>query len=126
VHLGLWGAYRQKGMMEEALSEARKFFELLGDGEVVQALANGHGYTGVMGLAAEKLAARSESTHIPSVRIARMYAHAEQEDRALRWLYEAYDRREFPLVHLSVGWDWHSIRSNPRFQSLLRRMNLPQ
>ncbi len=78
-----------------------------------------------MGLGGEKLAARSRSTHVPAVRIARMYAHAEQKDRALEWLEKAYERREFPLVHLSVGWDWDSLRSDPRFQGLLRRMNLP-
>jgi Tfp pilus assembly protein PilF len=44
--------------------------------------------------------------------------------RALEWLEKAYERRETPLVHLSVGWDWDPLRDDPRFQELLLRMNL--
>jgi chromosome segregation and condensation protein ScpB len=59
------------------------------------------------------------------VRIARLYAHAGEADRALEWLKKAYEDRESSLVHLNVGWDWHSLHDGPRFQNLLRRMNFP-
>ena len=45
-------------------------------------------------------------------------------ERALEWLEKAYEGRETPLVHLSVGWDWDILRDDPRFQDLLLRMNL--
>lgn len=127
--LGLWGALCQKGIYVEALGEAKKFFAVLGSSEVAEALARGYaeaGYARAMRLAAEKLAERSNLAHVPAIRIARLCAHAGEKDRALEWLEKAYEQRESALVHLSVGWDWNSLRDDPRFQDLMRRMNLPQ
>jgi serine/threonine protein kinase/tetratricopeptide (TPR) repeat protein len=129
AHLGLWGVFHRKGWYEESLAEAKKFFGVLNDGEVLEALDRGcleAGYHGAMKLAAEKLAARSERAYVPAVRIARLYAHAGERDLALHWLEEAYEHHESPLLHLGVGWDWDCLRDEARFQNLLRRMNLPQ
>jgi hypothetical protein len=79
-----------------------------------------------MRLAAETLLERSKRSHVPGVRIARLFAHAGEKDRALDWLEKAYEEREGPLIHLNVGWDWHHLRDDPRFQDLLRRMNFPE
>jgi len=128
AHLGFWGALYKKGLYEEAQAEARKFFAVLGDSEVVEALnhAGGEaGYRRAMRRAGDVLAARSERTHVPAVRIARVYAHAGENEKALRWLERAYGQRETPLAHIGVGWDWDNLRGDPRFQDLLRRMNLP-
>jgi serine/threonine protein kinase/Tfp pilus assembly protein PilF len=128
AHLGLWGAFYQKQMEEEALTEAKKFFALLNDSEVAETLERDFrqaGYRGAMRLAAEKLAARSTLAYVPALRVARLYAHAAEKDRALEWLENAFQQREVPLVHLSVAWDWRDLRSDPRFQDLLRRMNFP-
>lgn len=128
AHLGLWGAFYQKRRYDDALSEARKFFDLLGDTQLAETLGRGYveaGYAGAMRLAAEELAARSERTHVPAVRIARLHAQAGEDDRALDWLEKAYEEREPPLVHLRVAWDWDKLRDHPRFQDLLRRLNFP-
>ena len=129
VHMGLWGAFYKKGMHEEALAEARKFYSVLHDREVEDALTRGYsegGYARAMHLGAEVLAARSARTHVPAVRIARLYAHAGDKDEVLRWLQKACDDRETPLTHLAVAWDWDFLRSDARFQDLLRRVGLPQ
>lgn len=128
AHLGLWGAFYQKRMYDDALREAAKFFDLLGDDQLAKTLERSYveaGYTGAMRLAAEKLGERSHKTHVPALRIARLYAHAGDHDRALEWLEKAYEDHEPPLVHLRVAWDWDSLRDHPRFQDLLRRMNFP-
>ncbi|SPF33758.1 putative Serine/threonine protein kinase [Candidatus Sulfotelmatobacter kueseliae] len=129
AHMGLWGAYYKTGMNEEAMVEARKFFSVLHDREVEQALTRGYsesGYARAMHLGAEVLAARSKRTYVPAVRIARLYAHAGDKEQVLHWLQRACDEREIPLSHLGVAWDWDSVRSDPRFQDLLRRVGLPQ
>ena len=89
AHLGLWGAFYKKGMENKAVQEAEQFFGALGDQEVVRALQEGYreaGYRRAMKRAADTLAARSERTHVPSVRIARLYAHAGRDERTLFWL----------------------------------------
>jgi eukaryotic-like serine/threonine-protein kinase len=128
VHMGLWCAYHKKEMDGEALQEAKRFFSALHDSEAVDVLEKGYsagGYRMAVKCAADVLAARSSSTHVSSVRIARLYAHAGENGQALDWLEKAYRGRESPLVHLAVARDWDDLRANPRFQDLLLRLNLP-
>ena len=129
AHLGLWGAYYKKGMYGEALEEARKFFAVLGDHEVESALSRGYttrDYARAMHLGAGVLAARSRHSYVPAIRIARLYAHAGDKDQVIKWLERAYDRRESPLIHLGVAWDWDAMRGDQRFTELLRRARLPR
>lgn len=129
AHLGLWDAFYKKGLDQEAVQEAERFFLALGDQEVTRALQQGYreaGYRRAMKRAADTLAARAARTHVPAVRVARLYAHAGENQRALYWLEKAYAARESPLIHLGVARDWDSLRSDPGFQALLRRLHLPQ
>jgi serine/threonine-protein kinase len=128
VHLGLWGAYFKKGADAEALAEAKRFFAALGDREVADALDAGWahgGYRGAMKRAGDTLVARFQRTYYPAIRVARVLAHAGDNERALEFLEKAYERHETPLYHIGVGWDWDELRPDPRFQALLRRMSLP-
>ena len=129
AHLGLWGAFYKKGMEKEAVQEAEQFFAVLGDQEVVGAIQAGYreaGYHRAMKHAADTLAARSERVHVPGVRIARLYAHAGDNERTLFWLEKAYAASESPLIHLGVARDWDGLRSDLRFQDLMHRMGLSQ
>lgn len=128
AHLGLWGALYKKGMYADALREAGRFFDVLGDHEIAEVLTRGrlkHGYAGTMQRAAETLAARADHQHVPALRVARLYAHAGSTESALEWLERAHTQHEAPLVHLRVSWDWDDLREHPRFQALLRSINLP-
>jgi eukaryotic-like serine/threonine-protein kinase len=127
AHLRLWGAYYGKGLHEEAVEAAKTFFEALGDKEVVQALQSGYsaaGYSGAMRVAADTLTERSRSAYVQPTQIARLYAHAGDKDHALDWLEKAYEERLIAMVHLGVDLDWSSLRGEPRFQDLMRRVNL--
>ncbi len=95
--------------------------------EVTEALTHGateSDYRKAMSVAAERFAARAKKTYVGAVRVARLYAHAGRKAEALEWLDRAFDEREPALVHLAVAWDWHMLRAEPRFQDLLRKMNL--
>jgi len=124
---GLWSAYRHKNLYEEAFAEAKKAFSLLKNQRVVEAMERGwaeSGYRGAMRLAAEELVAQSKQRYVRPIEIARLYADAEDKDQTLHWLQIAYEEREARLVHLrDPGWD--SLRSDPRFQDLLKRMKFP-
>lgn len=129
AHEGLWVAFHQKRMYKEALAEAKKYFTMQGKSEVEEALACGYaeaGYPGAMRLAAEKLGEHSNLAYVPAIRIALLYAHAGEKDRALEWLEKAYEEREPFMVYLGVDLQWDSLRDDPRFQDLLRRMNFPE
>jgi hypothetical protein len=74
---------------------------------------------------AEVMVARSRERHVPALRIARMFAHAGDNDSALQWLERAYENRESTLARLGVFWDWLDLHGEPRFQNLMRRLKLP-
>ncbi len=128
-HLGLWGAYYRKSMYGQAIASARDYFASAGDGEFIDALGAGGdagAYRAAMKRTGEAMAVRSRQRHVPAIRIARMFAHAQDTDSALQWLERAFENHESPMARLAVFWDWHGLRSDPRFQDLLRRLNLPQ
>lgn len=49
-----------------------------------------------------------------------------RKSRRIAWLQKAVDANETPVTHLGVAWDWEDLRSDARFQALLRRLNLAQ
>jgi TolB-like protein/tetratricopeptide (TPR) repeat protein len=55
-----------------------------------------------------------------------LYAASGEDDKALDLLEQLYARRDNDLVQLKVDPRMDNLRSNPRFQALLRRMNFPE
>jgi serine/threonine-protein kinase len=49
-----------------------------------------------------------------------------ENEQGLSWLEEAYKHRDPYLVHLKKDAAFDSLRSDPHFQDLLRRMGFPQ
>ena len=78
-----------------------------------------------MSLAAETLAARSRVAYVSPLDIAEYYAYSGNEGQTLDWLEKALDVREpnMPYIHLIPS--FANMRNVPRFQDLLRQMNLP-
>jgi len=74
---------------------------------------------------ADKLAARAKLNYVPAMDIAYLYGHAGEKERALEWLERCFEERELDMVSLGVNSIWDSLRNNPRFQDLLRRIGLP-
>ena len=129
-YLGLWGAYYRKGMYGQALLAAKNYFLTSGSSEFgesmsVDTAAGKMAYRAAMLRTGQLMAQRAAQRHVPAIRIARMFAHAGDNDRAMYWLERAYQARESPLMRLAVFWDWDDLRADPRFQDLLRRMKLP-
>ena len=127
AHEHLWRAYAQKGRFEEALAEARTAFSAQGDAEVVNALERGQrqaGYAGAMREAAETLAARAGKRYVMSFRVALMYAHAGEKAAAIDWLERAHAQHGAMLEYIRISPEFRELRPDPRFQDLLRRMNL--
>ncbi len=58
--------------------------------------------------------------------IAEVYAALGDKDQAFEWLEKAYRDRNFTFEFLKYEPYWDSLRSDPRFKDLLRRIGLPQ
>jgi adenylate cyclase len=124
----LWWASHEKGMYEEALAAAKAYSAALGHPQAVEALERGYaqgGYPEAMRLAAETLAASSEAIAL-TTDTAILYIFAGINDRALEWLERCFEARDPNLPYISIEPAFDPLRDHPRFQDLLRRMNLPQ
>ena len=63
--------------------------------------------------------------YVPVYRIAAVYVVLGDKEQAFEWLDKAYQDDSAWLVWLKVDPVMDPLRSDPRFQKLLRRMNFP-
>jgi len=126
AHLFLADAYEQKGMYEEAATAFEKVITLSGGSvEMAAGLRNGYKASGERGYFQEKLKlleGRWRREKEGAYRIAEVHASLGEQDRALEWLEKVYERRDMSLVNLRVTPKFDVLRSDPRFQDLLRRV----
>lgn len=71
------------------------------------------------------LRARRARTFIPAVPFAYIHLGLGETEEALKWLEVAYEERDVSLIWLKVLPAYDSVRSSPRFQAILDRMNFP-
>jgi hypothetical protein len=72
----------------------------------------------------EELTQRSRNQYVPAFSIALVYIGLGERDRAFEWLDKAYVERSTYLVFAKTEPLLESVRSDPRFDSLLYRMRL--
>jgi TolB-like protein len=127
AYTALLQAYVGKGMLDEAFAIQRRRFG--SDPALAGALDRGYaeaGYPGAERRLADVLAGRFGKPGGPGAcHMAILYIHAGDRARALEWLERAYDVRDPNMPYLR-GPEWDPVRSDPRFQGILRRMGLPQ
>lgn len=130
AHERLGLAYEQKGMYEEATAAFRKAMALLGDNtEVVAALGHALGVAGRRDDAQKvlvELQRLSTRKYVSSYDVAVVYLGLGDKGQALTWLEKACQERAGGLLYAKVDPRLDPLRSDPRFQDLLRRMNFPQ
>jgi len=119
---------RHQGDFELALEQAKAHYTGRGDEEVVAALEQGNGeagYEGAMRAAAKVLEARSTTEYVKAILLVRLYDHAGDIENALRWVVKSFENHEPNTPCFAVmPWSEH-LRSDPRFQEVIRSMNLP-
>ena len=131
AHVFLPAAYEQKGMNSEAIAEFNRAIPLKGGGEWSLTKGGlGHIYS-ILGKKSEALALLDElkqlstQEYVAPTSVALIYAGLGDKDQAFAWLEKAYEERSFQMQWLSVEPRWDSLRSDPRFANLQRRMGLP-
>jgi TolB-like protein/Tfp pilus assembly protein PilF len=127
AHWLLSGILFRKAKYEESLAEMKAYYA--GDREMEEALTQGYaqsGYRGVMRRAADTLAARARKTYVGPIDVAALYVGAGESAQALAWLEKSLEVHDGNTLFVNVLAPFESLRNTPRFQDLLRRMNLPQ
>jgi TolB-like protein/DNA-binding winged helix-turn-helix (wHTH) protein/Tfp pilus assembly protein PilF len=123
-------AYEQKGMVPQAIAELQK------------AVANSHDSPPMLGslghafaLAGNKAEAdkilaqmleQSKKRYVSPFYVSVVYAGLHENEKAMDWLEKAYEDRSNAIIFLKVDPDFDGLRSNPRFQALLRRLALQE
>ena len=74
----------------------------------------------------DELKQLSAQEHVPATSMALIYAGLGEKDQAFAWLEKGYQERLSQMQSLSAEPRWDSLRSDPRFADLIRRMGLPQ
>jgi tetratricopeptide (TPR) repeat protein len=116
------------GMDEEQLANQRARIAL--DPERVTAFERGlkeGGYEGAQRAIADLLASRHGKPGrwvFPAIGIGLRYFDAGDYEKAMDWYEKAYDKHDPSLPYIALPFH-DPMRSNPRFQDLLRRIGLP-
>jgi len=122
--------YEQKGMFEKAIALHEKAVRLSAGAPVfVATLGHANALAGERGEAL-KILDRLQDPAAPMppspLHIALVHIGLGNIDSAFHWLEEAYRERALQLIYLKVGPRFDGLRSDPRFDDLLRRLNLAE
>ena len=128
THLILGKVYIQRRKYPEAVAAFVKARDLShGNSEAIASI----GYAAA--LAGDKAKARavldelkglSVQHYIPPFNVAMVYTGLGDQNEALSWLEKACEERDVRVTILKVDPRWDSLRSNPRFIAILKRIGL--
>lgn len=121
--------YLAKGMYQEALAAFQKAAKVAGNSSETRAnLGYCYAVVGQPDSAIrilEVLEQQSEEQYVSPYFIALVYAGLGRKGKAFEWLEEAFRERS-PLLPVIVGALWDPLRDDPRYEGLLRKLNLPE
>jgi len=120
--------YLLKSMFEEAVSAFKTALKLSGNGMTIieSSLARAYaswGKTGEARRILENLIRQSKEKYVSPFRIAVIFASLGEREDAFSWLEKAFEERSNNLVYLKVDPALDNLRSDPRFEEFLSRLN---
>jgi len=117
----------QKNRLEEAIAELQKAVELSGGGVVLGSLGYAYAVAGRRAEALEvvdRLETNSKGHYLAPAAVSIVFAGLGDKDQAMSWLERANEERDPWATDIKVQPMFDSLRSDPRFQDLLRRVGL--
>jgi serine/threonine-protein kinase len=129
AHRTLGAVYSKNARYEEALAEYRK------EQSISTAFnSNAECSIGVIYAKMDKkdktqkvlddLIEQSKKEYVPPQFVAVLYFALEEKDLGFEWLEKAYEDHAFGLALLKVNQEYDSVRSDPRFKVLLKKVGL--
>jgi serine/threonine protein kinase/TolB-like protein len=132
VHLAIayWGQHKYPEMIQEFKTAA----QLSGDKNYIEdsaardAAYRTGGWPAALRKGIEMLLARrkAKTDYVSAYQIAALYADLGEKDHAFEWLNTAYQEHDVFLIALRTDFLFDSLRSDPRYAELVRKMGFPQ
>jgi TolB-like protein/DNA-binding winged helix-turn-helix (wHTH) protein/Tfp pilus assembly protein PilF len=122
-------AYVQKGLFADALADIEKWRRVddAPGSWAIEAYVFGRSGRRVEALRAlEKLQQSNRRQQMDPAAIALAYVGMDNKDEAFAWLQKAYSEHSNAITTLKVDPIYDPLRSDPRFQELLRRVGVAQ
>jgi len=69
---------------------------------------------------------KDKNAYLPAFRIAEAYARIGDKEKAFEYLNKAYDQREPQIAELKIRLPLSSLRDDPRFKDLVKRVGIPE
>ncbi|MCX6564202.1 MAG: protein kinase [Candidatus Aminicenantes bacterium] len=134
AHVTLGMAYEQKFLIKEAIVEFQNAVDNW-KGNFLPLAGLGHAY-GIAGkkkeaqeilekLLEEKLLEKSKRIYVSAYDIAAVYIGLGEKNQAFEWLSKALEERSGFLVYIKCDRRFDVLRSDPRYEALLKRIGLP-
>ena len=138
AHYEITITYAFKGMYEESLAEAEKALEFSdrspekkeADKQELAAIRDAYRKLGARGFWQKRLGFEKQDLakgeEVSSFFMAEIYANLGDKGEALKWLEKAVEERDVEIDLIKVYPAFDNLRSEPRYQDLVRRVGLPQ
>jgi TolB-like protein/DNA-binding winged helix-turn-helix (wHTH) protein/Tfp pilus assembly protein PilF len=126
----LGGVYMQKGMYPEAIAQFQKGVKLSdGAPDDLSTLGYAYGMSGKRREAlkiVQQLSLLSKRRYVSPYEVAMIYVGLREKDLAFDWLQKVMADRYYKLVWLKYERRMDPIRSDPRYDELIRQVGLPE
>ena len=125
---GLGWSYREKKMYPEAIAALERAIAHSRHPTVLASAASVYGRAGRKREALkliDELKEGSRQHYIAPAHFAEAYIGLD-EDETMTWLERAYEEHDQGMADINAYPGFDALRSKPRFQALVRRMNFPQ
>ncbi len=132
AHSCLANAYWGKKMYPQVIEEWKAYGKLTGersDSDYAVALEQGFrlaGWKGALSKGIETMKAQRKTGYSSASTIADLYADLGDKEQAFQWLNTAFQEHDEGLEGLKTDFSLDSLRSDPRFAKLVRKVGLPQ
>jgi tetratricopeptide (TPR) repeat protein len=132
AHDCLAGGYWHKRMYAQSIEENKVAAQLSGDRDEIEFASameqafRSAGWRGAQTKAIEISQSQHNAGYGGALDIASSYADLGDKEQAFRWLNTAYQEHDLGLACMKTNHYFDSIRSDPRFAELVRKVGLPQ
>ena len=125
---GLGWCYRETKMYPEAIAALEREVDRRRDPVPLANLASVYGLAGRKPEAVkliDELKERSREHYVSNAVFVEAYIGLGEKDEAMARLQRAFEEHDQWMVDIKSYLGWDALRSDPRFQALVRRMNFP-